>query len=396
MLVPGDIGDGSVRVGLIAVLCGMAAAGCSNLPASGPSTADIVNVPSENSQVVFELVDLAPAALAALNSRASDSFSSSFGDRRGAAESRIGVGDFVAVTIWEAGAGGLFSAPLTTDRFTPGSRTATIPEQAVARDGTISVPYAGRVRVSGKTAAEVQATIEERLAGKAIQPQILVTISRQVSSTVAVTGEVAASGRIPLSTKGDRLLEVIATAGGIRAPVNETEIRLTRGSRTVAVPMLTVVNNPAENIYLQGGDTLTLVRNPRTFIAAGATGRNAEIPFEADTMNLAQALAKAGGLLDFRADPEGVFLYRFEAAETLRRIKPDSPYLAYSRRIPVIYRVNMRDPNGLFVAQGLRLQRGDILYVSNAPLTDVQKAFSIFQSLSAPAVQGIGLASGFK
>lgn len=385
-----------MRAGVIAILCGVAVAGCSNLPASGPSTADIVSQPVDSGQTIFELIDLAPAALAALNGRPTDSFSGSFGDRSGAMESRIGVGDFVAVTIWEAGAGGLFSAPLTTDRFTPGSRTATIPEQAVARDGTISVPYAGRVKVSGKTAAEVQATIEERLAGKAIQPQILVTISRPVSSTVAVTGEVASGGRIPLSTKGDRILEVVAAAGGIRAPVNETEIRLTRGSRTVAVPMITIVNNPAENVYLRGGDTLTLVRNPRTFIAAGATGRNAEIPFDADAMNLAQALAKAGGLLDFRADPEGVFLYRFERTEVLRRIKPDSHLLAYGRSVPVIYRVNLRDPNGLFVAQGLRMQRGDILYVSNAPLTEVQKAFSIFQSLTSPAVQGAGIAAGFR
>jgi polysaccharide export outer membrane protein len=342
------------------------------------------------------LVDLAPAALATLNARAIDSFSGSFRDRSVIAESRIGIGDFIAVTIWEAGAGGLFSAPLSTDRFTPGSRTATIPEQAVARDGTISVPYAGRVRVAGKTAAEVQETIEERLAGKAIQPQILVTMSKQISNTVAVTGEVASGGRIPLSNKGDRVLEVIAAAGGIRAPVNETEVRLTRGPRTLAVPMITIVNNPNENIYLRGGDTLTLVRNPRTFIAAGATGRNAEIPFEADAMNLAQALAKAGGLLDFRADPEGVFLYRFESSETLRRIKPNSPLLGYGRQVPVIYRVNLRDPNGLFVAQGLRMQRGDILYVSNAPLTDVQKAFSVFQSLASPAVQGVSIASGYR
>ncbi|HEV7257971.1 MAG TPA: polysaccharide biosynthesis/export family protein [Bosea sp. (in: a-proteobacteria)] len=374
----------------------MVLAGCSTLPASGPSTSDIVAQPASNQDFGFELVDLSASSLAALNSRATDSFNGSFGDHSGATESRIGIGDFVAVTIWEAGAGGLFSAPLTTDRFSPGSRTATIPEQAVARDGTISVPYAGRVNVAGKTAAQVQTILEERLAGKAIQPQILVTISRPISSTVAVTGEVASGGRIPLSNKGDRILEVIAAAGGIRAPVNETEVRLTRGSRTLAVPMITIVNNPAENIYLRGGDTLTLVRNPRTFIAAGATGINTEIPFNADAMNLAQAVAKAGGLLDFRADPEGVFLYRFESAEVLRRIKPNSPLLGAGRSVPVVYRVNLRDPMGMFVAQGLRMQRGDILYVSNAPLTEVQKAFSVFQSLTSPVVQGASVAAGFK
>lgn len=385
-----------MRVGLIAILSVLALTGCSNLPASGPSAADIVAQPADGENLGFELVDLTPASLAAINGRGIDSFNGSFGDRSGATETRIGVGDFIAVTIWEAGAGGLFSAPLTTDRFTPGSRTATIPEQGVARDGTISVPYAGRVSVAGKTTAQVEAAIQDRLAGKAIQPQILVTLSRPISSAVAVTGEVAAGGRIPLSNKGDRILEVIAAAGGIRAPVNETEIRLTRGSRTLAVPMITIVNNPRENIYLRGGDTLTLVRNPRTFIAAGATGQNAEIPFNADAMNLAQAIAKSGGLLDFRANPEGVFLYRFESAEMLRRVKPDSPLLGQGRLVPVIYRVNLRDPNGLFVAQGLRMQRGDILYVSNAPLTDMQKALSIFQSLTSPAVQGASIAAGFK
>lgn len=387
---------GSVRVGIVAILSAMVLAGCSNLPASGPSTADIVSRQGEDVDLGFELVDLAPTSLVAINGRSDHSFSGSFGDRSGATETRIGIGDFLAVTIWEAGAGGLFSAPLTTDRFTPGSRTATIPEQAVARDGTISVPYAGRVSVAGKTSAQVEAAIQERLAGKAIQPQVLVTLSRAISSSVAVTGEVASGGRIPLSNKGDRVLEVIAAAGGIRAPVNETEVRLTRGSRTLAVPMITIVNNPRENIYLRGGDTLTLVRNPQTFIAAGATGQNTEIPFNADAMNLAQAIAKAGGLLDFRADPQGVFLYRFENVETLRRIKPDSPLLGQGRRlIPVVYRVNLRDPNGLFVAQGLRMQRGDILYVSNAPLTDVQKAFSIFQSLTSPIVQGTSVAARF-
>lgn len=385
-----------MRVGLAVIFAAMVLAGCSTLPASGPSTSDIVSQPTSDQDFGFELIDLSAASLAALNLRPTDSFSGSFGDRSGATESRIGVGDFIAVTIWEAGGGGLFSAPLTTDRFSPGSRTATIPEQAVAHDGTISVPYAGRVNVAGKTAAQVQATIEERLAGKAIQPQILVTISRPISSTVAVTGEVASGGRIPLSNRGDRILEVIATAGGIRAPVNETEVRLTRGSRTLAVPMITIVNNPAENIFLRGGDTLTLVRNPRTFLAAGATGVNTEIPFNADAMNLAQAVAKAGGLLDFRADPQGVFLYRFESAEVLKRIKPNSPLIGLGRSVPVVYRVNLRDPMGMFVAQGLRMQRGDILYVSNAPLTEVQKAFSVFQSLTSPVVQGASIAAGFK
>jgi polysaccharide export outer membrane protein len=372
----------------------LALGGCSALPASGPSATDVARDQDDLSRR-YEIIDLDEATLAILNSRSGDTFSRRFGDHSAPAAPTIGVGDFVSVTIWEAGAGGLFSAPLTTDRFSPGSRTATVPEQAVGRDGAITVPYAGKVIVAGRTPAQVQATIEERLAGKAIQPQILVTVTRPLSSTVTVTGEVAQGARLPLSIKGDRVLDAIAAAGGIRVPVNETEIRLSRGATTVAVPMSVVVSNPRENIYLRSGDTLTLVRNPRTFIAFGATGRNAELPFETDTLTLSQAIAKAGGLLDYRADPDGVFLYRFESEENVRRLRPNSPLLGGGRVIPVVYRVSMRSPNGIFLAQGLRIRVRDVLYVSNAPLTDLQKALSVFQSVAAPVAQGASIASGF-
>ena len=72
--------------------------------------------------------------------------------------------------------------------------------------------------------------------------------------------------------KGDRLLDVIAAAGGVRAPVNETFVELSRGSPTSRVPLTRVIDNPSENIYLHPNDVVTLVRDPQTFIAYGATG----------------------------------------------------------------------------------------------------------------------------
>jgi polysaccharide biosynthesis/export protein len=71
---------------------------------------------------------------------------------------------------------------------------------------------------------------------------------------------------------------------------------------------------------------LTLIRDPQTFVANGATGRNAEIPFDAECISLSQALAKAEGLLDFRADPAGVFVFRFDAGATARE-PPRSAWL---------------------------------------------------------------------
>ena len=90
----------------------------------------------------------------------------------------------------------------------------------------------------------------------------------------AVTGEVTTGGRVPLTVRGDRILDVVALAGGVRAPVHETFITLSRGGRSVTVPMQALLQQPRENIFVRPADTLTLVRTPQTYSVFGAAGRN--------------------------------------------------------------------------------------------------------------------------
>jgi polysaccharide biosynthesis/export protein len=364
-------------------------AGCSSISGTGPSTSDVVEEAGTWAAPRYELVDIDSNVVETLRHRGPDSFLAHFGDYRPSVEPRIGIGDTVSVTIWEAGAGGLFSAALVSDRFSTGSKSATIPDQVVGRDGAITVPYAGRIPVAGRTTRAVQTVVEHALLGKAIQPQVLVNVAHSVSNTVTVTGEVANGARVPLSVKGDRVMEVIAAAGGIRAPVNETYVQLSRGDVTERVAMTRVTADPKENIYMRANDVLTLIRDPQTFIAYGATGRNAEISFDAEGINLSQALAKAGGLLDFRADPTGVFVFRFEPEAIARALRPDSPLIRHGYSTPIVYRLNLREANGLFVAQSFQVLNRDLLYVSNAPITDLQKFIDIVASVERPAAAGL-------
>ncbi|MGB6176430.1 MAG: polysaccharide biosynthesis/export family protein [Methylocella sp.] len=374
---------------VLAVAACLAFAGCSSISGSGPSAGDVAEEAGTVATPRYELVDIDPSVIEILRHRGPASFLAHFGDYRPSVEPRIGIGDTVAVTIWEAGAGGLFSAPLVADRFSTGSKSATIPDQVVGRDGAITVPYAGRIPVAGRTTRAVQAIVERALQGKAIQPQVLVNVVHSVSNNVTVTGEVAKGDRVPLSVKGDRVLDVIAAAGGIRAPVNETYVQLTRGDVTERVAMTRVTSDPKENIYMRPNDDLTLIRDPQTFIAYGATGRNAEIPFDAEGINLSQALAKAGGLLDFRADPAGVFVFRYEPEAIARALRPDSPLVQHGYSTPIVYRLNLREANSLFVAQSFQILNRDLLYVSNAPITDLQKVMEIVGMVSQPAVTGL-------
>src|SRR6202521_5792510 len=294
-------------MGLIA--CVMA--GCSALPTAGPTARDVRGQEVKDNQTQFDLVDIDDNVVGALLAEPGDSFHARFKKYGSPPQPKIGIGDGLVVSIWEAASGGLFSSS-PTDHVAAGSRSITIPEQVVGRDGGISVPFADRVPVAGRLPVEVQRTIEQRLAEKAIEPQVIVTVTKSLTNSATVTGEVVSGARVPLSLKGDRLLDLVAAVGGAKAPVYETFVRLSRDGVTATIPMESLVADPAENIYAQPGDVLTLVRLPQSFTAFGATGANAQIPFVSEKMTLVEALAKAGGLQDLRSDPEGVFLFRFE------------------------------------------------------------------------------------
>jgi polysaccharide export outer membrane protein len=363
-------------------------AGCDSLPTAGPTLRDVKQQVVENNAPRFDLVDINDNVVAALRAQPKETFQARFKKYGKPPQPKIGVGDSVVVSIWEAAGGGLFGAS-PTDHVSSGSRSVTIPEQIVTQDGAISVPFGGRIQVAGRLPLEVQRSIEQRLAEKAIEPQAIVTITRSITNSATVTGEVVSGARVPLSLRGDRLLDLVAAAGGARAPVYETFVRLSRDGITATIPMEALVSDPSENIYAQAGDVLTLVRIPQSFTVFGATGANSQIPFTAERITLVEALAKAGGLQDQRADPAGVFLFRFEPPRIVNAL--GRPQLASGPEgtTPVVYRLDLRDAKSYFLAQRFPVEDKDIIYVANADLNEIQKFFTLLNTLTGPVITGV-------
>jgi polysaccharide biosynthesis/export protein len=369
------------------------------LPSAGPTRDDVLETGTataeNNGETPFALVDIAPPILDLLSRRSESGLRGSFGDYRPPAAQAVGVGDSVQVTVWEAAAGGLFSAP-AADHLSPGGRTASIPDQIVGRDGSISVPYAGRVMAAGRAPQQIEAAIVEKLRGKAIEPQAVVNVTRNSSNTVSVTGEVGSGARVPLTLRGDHVMDVIAAAGGFRSAVHETYVSLTRDGRTARVSVQALLANPHENIFVRPGDVITVERTPQTFTVAGATGTNAVVPFDARGITLEEAIGKSGGLLDGRADPAGIFVLRYEPTRLARELPGVSPILLSRQYAPIVYRLNMRDASALFLARRFAMRDKDIVYVSNSPLTEIGKVFQLLSLLTAPALQGAAVASVVK
>jgi polysaccharide biosynthesis/export protein len=373
---------------VIGVLVSVIVAGCSALPTAGPTVSDVRGQEVKDNLTRFDLVDIDDNVVATLLALPAESFHVRFKKYGRPPQPKIGVGDSVVVSIWEAAGGGLFGAS-PTDHVSAGSRSVTIPEQAVARDGGISVPFADRVPAAGRLPVEVQKTIEQRLQEKAIEPQVIVTVTKSLSNSVTVAGEVVSGARVPLSLKGDRLLDLIAAAGGARSPVYETFVRLSRDGITATVPMEALVSDPAENIYAYPGDVLTLVRLPQSFTAFGATGSNTQVNFTAERMTLVEALAKAGGLQDQRSDPAGVFLFRFEPPSIVNALGRPQLQTGPDGSSPIVYRLDLSDAKSYFLAQRFAMHDKDIIYVANADLNELQKFFALLNTLAGPIITGI-------
>jgi len=403
-------------------------------------------------EILFDVVEVDDRVVSTLLAQPKESFQVRFKKDAQPPDVKIAVGDTLSVLIWESAAGGLFSeappatlstgsrpateplapesrppigqrpsdlgAPNPSIRQPPGAttpgegqqpggnppreafsieanaassgrRAAQIPEQQVGADGAISVPYAGRIPVAGRSPEEVQRMIEARLAQKALEPQALVIVRQSSVNAVTVAGEMVSGARVPLSPGGDRLLEVVAAAGGAKAPVHETFVRLSRAGVTATIPFEQLVADPAENIYAQPGDVLTLVQVPQTFSVFGATGRNAEIAFDAQKITLSDALGKSQGLRDDLAKPEGVFLFRYEPNSVVRAL--DQPIATGARTdvSPIVYRFNLRDGEAYFLARKFPVHDKDVIFVADAPAAQTYKFFSALNQVTGPILTGL-------
>jgi polysaccharide export outer membrane protein len=361
--------------------------GCGFIPMSGPASID---VQGQNSATLpFAMVKLDSNVVQALQKYEPNDLPGIFADSRPPAGIRFGIGDIVSVTIFEAAAGGLY-VPLEAG-VRPGN-FVNLPDQAVDNEGNISVPYAGLIRASGRTNVQVQEDILQRIKKRAIDPQVVVTASQQRSSLISVFGEVRTPVRYPMPASGaqDRITDAITRAGGISGAGWETWVVLERGGKRATVSFGNLVYWPSNNIFVLPGDRIYLYREPMKFLAFGATGQQGEFNFDAWRINLAQAVAKAGGLLDFQADPGSVFIYRREPRAVAEQLGVDCSRFG-GDLIPIVFNVSFQDPAGYFLATKMQMRPFDVMYVANAPQVDITKVLNFVNAAVVTADNGVNL-----
>jgi polysaccharide biosynthesis/export protein len=358
--------------------------GCVNssswLATSGPSQSKVVETQQTAPQIpVVEIDDEVARRL--LAAQAHNSFATALPSVTATRELVLGPGDVLAVSVWEAAPAVLFGVTSNAEPSAGGvtPRATTFPDQMVAADGTISIPFAGLVPAAGRSPHQIESEIAARLTGKANQPQVLVSVSRNVSSNVTVVGEVTQSLRMPLTAKGERVLDALAAAGGVRQPLGKITIQLSRGEQVLTMPLDEIVQDSKQNVILEGGDVLAALYQPLSFTALGATGKNDEINFEAQGITLAQALGRVNGLQDARSNASGVFIFRFEERSLVKAGAQPLPTTPEGT-VPVVYRIDLKDPRSYLIAQDFPMHNKDVMYVANASSAELNKFLQILST----------------
>lgn len=353
-------------------------AGCAG---SGPSTSSIKSakeatlVERETAQA-FALIQV-DSDIATKVSQYGRHSSSFFKDSK-PGTAVIGVGDTLSVSIisWD----GEGSADFATVGAAPTSGLA-VPPQEVSDTGSITVPPIGRVLARGKTVQQFENFLQRRLSEVLVDPSVVVTLSDRQSARVALIGQVAGAGTRAMNAVDTRIIDIIVAGGGPTARPEDLIVTLSRRGKTASVPLNTLYENSRYNISVHPGDVISIDPAYKELVILGATGTK-RTRFEEADINLSEALADAGGLVERRADRKGVFIYRLEDSRAIDALGVQTGHAA-GQRVPTIYQFDFTDPSIFFVTSKFKIRDGDILYVSNS-LSDQVSAFISALSPFAP------------
>ena len=357
---------------LIAAALALAVVTSCGLPAVGPSKSQIFagSVQRQGDAYIVQVNDLVTRATAVVPALG---FSDSFKNAARLTSDTIRPGDTVGLTIWENVDDGLLAGEA--------QNSTVLEEVQVDSEGFIFVPYAGRVRAAGNTPEELRELITERLQDQTPDPQVQVRRVAGDGSTVSLVGAIGGQGVYPIERPTRTLSTMLAHAGGVTIPPEIAQVTVIRGNQQGKVWFQDLYDYPQLDIALRGGDRILIEEDTRSFTALGATSQQARVRFESQNMSALEAIAQVGGLQSRTSDPTGIFILRNEADEVAQQVLGRDDLIGAQR---LVYVLNLKEPNGLFLARDFVIRDGDTVYVTEAPYAQWSKALSLITGSLTP------------
>lgn len=354
------------RLPIAGLICGLTLAGC-GLPRSGPWMEEM-SAAGESSSVA--LVEVTPAIADATRVASRSTFPEALLRQALVDPGKLVAGDGVDVTIWEKDGFGMFP--------TNPSGAAPLGEMTIDPAGDLSLPYLGRIRAAGETLTSLRERILQRLQGLVIGADVVLRMTERRGKFVVVQGDVAKPGTYPIEQATRRLSGVLGMAAPNPQRPEQMSITLVRNGQAHAVRLADIYRDPAQDIALAPEDKLIVAAVEENVVVLGAAGMQGRVALSKRNYSVIDALGDAKGMNDVTAHPKGVYLLRQTQAGQAQGNLPEQP-------ATTLYHFDLTRPDQMGSAGVFRVADGDLLYISDAPFTKVQKIMSVFGAAAAGA-----------
>ncbi|WP_299071400.1 polysaccharide biosynthesis/export family protein [Accumulibacter sp.] len=267
-------------------------------------------------------------------------------------EYKLGPGDIISIIVWDH--------PELT--IPAGSfRTAEQAGTVIADDGTIFFPYAGVLKVQGKTTSEVRTLLSAKLAKYIEKVQLDVRMVAFRSQQVYVVGEVAKPGIQQVTDIPMTILEAVNRAGGFTPEADYSRVLLTRRGTTYLVDIQAMYDYGAteQNALLEQGDIVNVSdRSYNKIFVLGEIAKPGSLVMNKKRSTLAEALSDAGYINQNTSDPRWIYVMRGNTDT------------------PEVFHLDSRLPDAMLLADRFPLRPRDIVYVDAAAVVRWQRVIA--------------------
>ncbi|KXV09888.1 polysaccharide biosynthesis/export family protein [Acetobacter malorum] len=310
---------------------------------------------------------------------------------------RLHAGDDVQVSLWSfsegGGGGGLGIEPSqasTSPTLASGIQGTPLGKFQIDATGGITLPYAGRINMAGKTEGQARLAIMARykslgmihnpdatvrvvkghegiiVTGATGKPRIVQWNAGGISLSEAITMGLG-DGSDTLDEKEDSSFETSGGSSSNTSNVNAVTVAVVRNGTETELPIAVALD---QDIPLHQRDKVVLKKRPAVQVTmlGGGIVRNGLVNF-GKAPTLASAIAAAQGLNPNTANSTKIFIFRQKPAEK-----------------PKLYTFEWADGDGIVASQSFPMENNDIVYVAESPIIPISRVLNTIFQMAEPAL----------
>lgn len=148
---------------------------------------------------------------------------------------------------------------------------------------------------------EIDSLLSDKSKNILLEPNDVIEVRKipvfTYQKSVSILGFVEYPGNYTITDKNEKIIDLINRAGGLKSDANPKGIFITRGNYTIPINYLKISRKPnsIENIRIQPGDQINVLKLVKAIKIIGSVALNTEIPF-VTRKHLKYYINSAGGI----------------------------------------------------------------------------------------------------